>query len=224
MFLKNDRVLVVAPHPDDETIAMGGTIAKLVSLSTPVRVVFMSNGVTSRDVVRETVESRNRAARNAMGVLGVNDFNFFDFPDNQFDSVPILEIAKLLEREVSDFRPTVVFAPYRYDLNIDHQIASEATCIAVRPKLSSNVRLYLNYEILSSTGWNHTAPVFNPNVFVDIQNYWPLKLSALQAYGSEMDVSPSARSIRVIESLANFRGGFVGKEKAESFSLALSVV
>ena len=60
MFLKNDRVLVVAPHPDDETIAMGGTIAKLVSLSTPVRVVFMSNGVTSRDVVRETVESRNR--------------------------------------------------------------------------------------------------------------------------------------------------------------------
>jgi LmbE family N-acetylglucosaminyl deacetylase len=224
MFLKNDRVLVVAPHPDDETIAMGGTIAKLVSLSTPVRVVFMSNGVTSRDVVRETVESRNRAARNAMGMLGVNDFNFFDFPDNRFDSVPILEIAKLLEREVSDFRPTVVFAPYRYDLNIDHQIASEATSIAVRPKLSSNVRLYLNYEILSSTGWNHTAPVFNPNVFVDIQNYWSLKLSALQAYGSEMDVSPSARSIRVIESLANFRGGFVGKEKAESFSLALNVV
>jgi LmbE family N-acetylglucosaminyl deacetylase len=203
---------------------MGGTIAKLVSLSIPVRVVFMSNGVTSRDVIRETVESRNRAARNAMGILGVDDFYFFDFPDNRFDSVPILEVAKLLESEVSAFRPTVVFAPYRYDLNIDHQIASEATSIAVRPKLSSNIRLYLNYEILSSTGWNYAAPVFNPTVFVDIQDYWSLKLSALQAYSSEMDVSPSARSIRVIEALANFRGGFVAKEKAESFSLAFTVV
>jgi len=224
MFLKNDRVLVVAPHPDDETIGMGGTIAKLVSLSIPVRVIFMSNGVTSRDVARETVESRNRAARNAMDVLGVDDFNFFDFPDNRFDSLPILEIAKLLESEVSNFRPTVVFAPYRYDLNIDHQIASEATSIAVRPKLSNNVRLYLNYEILSSTGWNHAAPVFSPTVFVDIQNYWSLKLSALQAYGPEIDASPSARSIRVIEALANFRGGLVAKEKAEAFSLALTVV
>ena len=224
MFLKNDRVLVVAPHPDDETIGMGGTIAKLVSLSIPVRVIFMSNGVTSRDVARETVESRNRAARNAMDVLGVDDFNFFDFPDNRFDSLPILEIAKLLESEVSNFRPTVVFAPYRYDLNIDHQIASEATSIAVRPKLSNNVRLYLNYEILSSTGWNHAAPVFSPTVFVDIQNYWSLKLSALQAYGPEIDASPSARSIRVIEALANFRGGLVAKEKADAFSLALTVV
>ena len=223
MFLKNDRVLVVAPHPDDETIGMGGTIAKLVSLSIPVRVIFMSNGVTSRDVARETVESRNRAARNAMDVLGVDDFNFFDFPDNRFDSLPILEIAKLLESEVSNFRPTVVFASYRYDLNIDHQIASEATSIAVRPKLSNNVRLYLNYEILSSTGWNHAAPVFSPTVFVDIQNYWSLKLSALQAYGPEIDASPSARSIRVIEALANFRGGLVAKEKAEAFSLALTV-
>lgn len=223
MFLKNDRVLVVAPHPDDETIGMGGTIAKLVSLSIPVRVIFMSNGVTSRDVARETVELRNRAARNAMDVLGVDDFNFFDFPDNRFDSLPILEIAKLLEIEVSNFRPTVVFAPYRYDLNIDHQIASEATSIAVRPKLSNNVRLYLNYEILSSTGWNHAAPVFSPTVFVDIQNYWSLKLSALQAYGPEIDASPSARSIRVIEALANFRGGLVAKEKAEAFSLALTV-
>ena len=223
MLLKNDRVLVVAPHPDDETIGMGGTIAKLVSLSIPVRVIFMSNGVTSRDVARETVESRNRAARNAMGLLGVNDFNFFDLPDNRFDSLPILEIAKLLESEVSNFKPTVVFAPYRYDLNIDHQIASEATNIAVRPKLSNNVRLYLNYEILSSTGWNHAAPVFSPTVFVDIQNYWSLKMSALEAYGPEIDASPSARSIRVIESLANFRGGLVAKEKAEAFSLALTV-
>jgi LmbE family N-acetylglucosaminyl deacetylase len=223
MFLKSDRVLVVAPHPDDETIGMGGTIAKLISLSIPVRVIFMSNGVTSRDVVRESVESRKRAAKNAMGVLGVNDFNFFDLPDNRFDSLPILEIAKLLESEVSKFRPTVVFAPYRYDLNIDHQIASEATSIAVRPKLSSHVRLYLNYEILSSTGWNHAAPDFSPNVFVDIQNYWSLKFSALQAYGPEIDASPSARSIRVIEALANFRGGLVAKEKVEAFSLALMV-
>lgn len=223
MFLKSDRVLVVAPHPDDETIGMGGTIAKLISLSIPVRVIFMSNGVTSRDVVRESVESRKRAAKNAMGVLGVNDFNFFDLPDNRFDSLPILEIAKLLESEVSKFRPTVVFAPYRYDLNIDHQIASEATSIAVRPKLSSHVRLYLNYEILSSTAWNHAAPDFSPNVFVDIQNYWSLKFSALQAYGPEIDASPSARSIRVIEALANFRGGLVAKEKVEAFSLALMV-
>lgn len=224
MFLKNDRVLVVAPHPDDETIGMGGTIAKLVSLSVPIRVVFMSNGVTSRNVVRETIESRNIAAKNAMGVLGVSDFNFFDFPDNRFDSVPILEIAKLLESQVLDFGPTVVFAPYRYDLNIDHQIAAEATNIAVRPKLSSSVRLYLNYEILSSTGWNHAAPVFSPEVFVDIKNYWPLKLSALQAYGPEIDASPSARSTRVIEALADYRGGLVAREKAEAFSLALMVV
>ena len=223
MFLKSDRVLVVAPHPDDETIGMGGTIAKLRSLSIPVRVIFMSNGVTSRDVARESVESRKRAAKNAMDVLGVNDFNFFDLPDNRFDSLPILEIAKLLESEVSKFRPTVVFAPYRYDLNIDHQIASEATSIAVRPKLSSHVRLYLNYEILSSTGWNHAAPDFSPNVFVDIQNYWSLKFSALQAYGPEIDASPSARSMKVIEALANFRGGLVAKEKVEAFSLAFMV-
>lgn len=223
MFKNSDRALILAAHPDDECIGVGGTIAKLVKNAIPVRVVFMSDGVTSRDTARESVESRKKSAENSLAILGVEEYKFFNFPDNKFDSISLLDLAKLIEAEVMDFNPTLVFSPYRYDLNIDHQVLSEATNIAVRPKPGSRVRLILNYEVLSSTGWNFGAPTFKPQVFVDIDEYIEMKMSALRAYVAEIDSPPSARSLPVIEALAKYRGGLVGRNFAESFSLSLFV-
>ena len=94
MFNSGTSILIVAAHPDDESLGMGGTIPKLSKLGCKIRVLFLSDGVSSRDFERESLIARREASRKALSLLGVDDIHFYDFPDNQLDSTPILLLAK----------------------------------------------------------------------------------------------------------------------------------
>ena len=89
-----------------------------------------------------------------MKVLGVKDYSFEDFPDNEFDKISLLTITKKIESEIKKFNPDTIFTHHNGDLNIDHQITSKAVLTACRPKVKNNVKLILFFEILSSTEWN----------------------------------------------------------------------
>lgn len=199
---------------------MGGTIYLLVKSGFEVNVLFLSSGVGSRDIERQSEQDRKLSAKKALSTLGCEIFEFASFPDNQFDKVSLLEIAKRIELQIDKFRPEIVFTNFHSDLNIDHRLTSEATQIATRPKTGCSVKELYFYEIPSSTGWYHGGKIFSPNRFVDISLSYQAKIMALNYYQIELDDFPNARSIESINSYAKQRGAQSGLNYAEAFEIA----
>ena len=218
MTMKN-KVLVIAAHPDDETLGMGGTIHKLIKAGDEVHVMFLSTGVGSRESDREDSTARLSAARHALGLLGCERISVGNFPDNSFDSVGVLAIAKHIELRVDEIQPNVVYTNFHSDLNIDHRLTAEASLVAARPKPKSPINELYFYEVLSSTGWQFGAKQFLPTYFVNVSDSMSQKIAALHAYATEMDESPAARSNDSLIALAKSRGNFIGYEYAEAFEV-----
>jgi LmbE family N-acetylglucosaminyl deacetylase len=219
----NKAALVIAAHPDDEVLGCGGTIAKLSDGGMSVHVVFMADGVYSRDVESTSQELtvRRQAALKACEILGVSSVSFGDFPDNRMDTVPMLEITKTVEGYLREYRPTTIFTHHISDINIDHRRTLEAVIIACRPQIGNSVKSILSFEVPSSTEWQlpGNAPAFAPNWFVDISATLDRKMAALHAYEFEMRDWPHPRSLRGVEYLAKWRGATVGVDAAEAFVL-----
>jgi LmbE family N-acetylglucosaminyl deacetylase len=212
-------ILVVAAHPDDEVLGMGGSIRKFTSRGQRVAVLFLSDGVTSRNIHREDVRSRKRSALSALQKIGCEEVYFADFPDNQLDTISMLLISKEIEKIVAVVQPQSVFTHFPFDLNIDHQVVSEAVSIATRPKKSSKVSELLFFEVLSSTGWKFGSRAFTPTLYIDIEDEYKGKFLALLEYESELDPYPNARSLEAVEALATLRGATVGSLKCEAFEV-----
>ena len=219
MIESHGTILVIAAHPDDETLGMGGTMHKAKQAGKKVVVLFLSSGVGARDLEREGSHERLEAAKRALNILGCNQIITGDFPDNSFDTVGILNIAKFIQSKVDEIRPEIIFTNFYSDLNIDHRITAEATLVAARPKPKSPVNALYFYEVLSSTGWKFGSKQFKPSFFVDISESITQKEAALIEYKTEMDESPSARSYDSVKALARFRGNFIGFDFAEAFEI-----
>ena len=219
--MKADRntILVIAAHPDDETLGCGGSIYKAIQSGDTVDVLLLSSGVGSRAINRESESARLASAERALNQLGCRKIIFGGFPDNSFDSVGLLNVSTYIESKIAELRPNIVFTNFHNDLNIDHRIAAEASLVAARPKPKSSVNELYFYEVLSSTGWQFGAQQFSPNYFVDITDSIENKLEALSEYATEMDEAPNARSYEAVRALAKFRGNFIGFEYAEAFEV-----
>lgn len=216
-----EKILVVAAHSDDEVLGCGGSIARHASEGDEVAVLFMTDGVGSRqEAGAQEAHSREQASRRALEILGCRKFQRFDFPDNALDSVPLLSIARVIENFCQDWgQPSVVYTHHPGDLNIDHRIthAASMVCFRPQPQAKGNPRLILSFEVASSTGWFGSLSTFQPNCYRDITPFLDVKTEALQAYEQELRPWPHARSIRALQALAHTRGSTVGVEAAEAF-------
>lgn len=219
--LTQKNVLVIAAHADDEALGCGGTIAKHVAQGDLVNLIFMTNGVGSRDNNSGSDTAlRASALSQAMAVLAVNEYKCFDFPDNQMDSIPLLTIVKAIEEVINKFQPSIVYTHFSHDLNIDHQITHQAVMTACRPISSSSVKEIYSFEVLSSSEWNSSSQTnFQGQCIVDISQYWHKKAQALQCYQEELRDFPHSRSLKCIEALATLRGATHGFAKAEAFQV-----
>jgi len=230
--MPNQTVLVLAAHPDDEVLGVGGTIARHAAAKDRVHVVIAAEGATSRDAARNAKARRREigdlqsAARKAARILGARSVRFLGFPDNRCDGLERLEIVKSIEAVVAELQPTTVYVHHAGDVNIDHRLLHEAALTACRPQPKHCVKRLLSFETVSSSEWAPpgSLPAFQPTVFVDISAYWAMKRAALEAYASEMRPWPHARSIAAVEHLGRWRGATVGVEMAEAFMLLRDVV
>ncbi len=215
----NKIVLIVAAHTDDEALGCGGTVARHVADGDTVCAVFMADGVSSGpDATSANMERRMAAASQAHEILGLQQVQYMDLPDNRMDSLLLLDVVKALEAVIESISPQVIYTHHHGDLNIDHRITHQAVMTVCRPLPGSPVREIYGFEVLSSTEW--AAPqqeAFAPSVFVDISDFLAIKLSALRAYQSEMRSTPHSRSIEHVEHLARHRGYSVGVAAAEAF-------
>jgi LmbE family N-acetylglucosaminyl deacetylase len=216
----NNIILVIAAHSDDEVLGCGGTIAKHIANGDSVTVMFMTDGVSSRGLNDDNANFRVNASIQAMDILGVKDIRQFNFPDNKMDSIPLYEVVKDIEEVINNIQPNIIYTHYSDDLNVDHRITHQAVMTACRPQVWCSVKQIFCFEILSSTEWNsYSKSKFNPNKFINIDQFWLLKKSALEAYSKEMRPHPHSRSMEAVEALAVLRGSTVGLKKAESFQI-----
>lgn len=223
-------VLVVAAHPDDEMLGCGATMARHVRDGDTVHILILGEGGTSRRADRaepgaaEEVARLRAAAEAAAKEVGATDVTVEELPDNRFDSVDLLEVAKLVERSVHRFSPEIVYTHHAWDLNEDHRVTNHAVRIACRPLEGSSVRSLYTFETLSGTEWGDTHALgFTPQHFVDVTGLLDMKLRALAHYTTEMRPFPHPRSAEAVTALAQLRGSSVGLQAAEAFGVVYQI-
>ena len=214
------RILVVAPHPDDETLGAGGTIAKYADQGDQVTVLMVSGHLPPL-YPREAYEATVREAQLAFEILGVSESRFLEIPATMIGNGPVSAFNRRIAEVIEDVMPQVVLCPFP-DRHIDHRQIFEAVMVATRPVgAGRSIEVLAAYETLSETHWNapHIEPMFVPTWVVDISGQVDRKLSALRCYASQIPPFPGARSVDAAEALAKFRGTQAGFAFGEAFSV-----
>ena len=226
---RNKKIMIVVAHPDDELLGLGATINKLVNnFKSIIKVVILGEGITSRSTIRDVkqFESELLIHKNniqiAKNILGYQLLEVYDFPDNRFDSVPLIDLIKVIEKEKNKFNPEIIFTHHGGDLNIDHQRTFEAVMTACRPMESECMKKIITFETPSGTEWraNSDPRHFLPNFFIEVElNQVKAKIEAMESYEFEARKFPHPRSPEALEILAKRWGIVVGKQFAEAFQI-----
>jgi LmbE family N-acetylglucosaminyl deacetylase len=224
------NVLVLAAHPDDEVLGCGGTIARLAKEGHAVYIGILGEGITSRWRRREdanltALEALHDQAKCVARYLGAAELFLHSLPDNRFDTVPLLEVVKIVEELIARVSPVAVYTQHGGDLNIDHMTLFRATLTATRLTDDCQVREVYAYEVGSSTEWafQKFQPVFRPNVFVNIATTLDAKIAAMELYDSEARQFPHPRAPQSLRAAAQRWGSVAGLEAAEAFELVRAV-
>jgi len=233
------KTLIVVAHPDDEVLGMGGTIKKLSKQGHDMKIIYLSTGILARreldgkssnkifnkkflSNVKKNISKLQLDARKSSKILGIDEVEFMDFPDNEMDTISNLQITKTIENTISDFKPTNVYTTPQYDVNVDHTSLFHATLTATRPRKNYYVKKVFSFEVLSSSEWYFPVS-FTPNTFVDISKELASKIKAIKAYKNELREFPHPRSVIAIEANARKWGSVSGFSFAEAFSLVRSL-
>jgi len=223
MISKFKRVLIIAPHPDDETLGLGGTIKRMIKSNINVSVLIVSGHMpplyTANEYKKTITESKK-----VFKFFGIKKFKFLDIPATKVNEVPISELNYKINNFVKKNNPDAIFIPFP-DRHIDHRVVFDSSIVASRPVGKSFPRYVFLYETLSETHWNvpDVEPNFNPNFFINIDNEIKSKLKALSFYKSQIK-NKSSRSLDAVEALARFRGSQNGCKFAEAFKVVRIII
>jgi len=225
------RVLVIAAHPDDEVLGCGATMGRLVQEGNDVRIAILAEGLTSRSHAREDTDAHELMelrvqAKQAADLLGIKDVTFYDLPDNRLDTVPLLDVVKIVEQLIARIQPARIYTHHAGDLNMDHVVVSRAVMIATRPVADCKVKKVYQFEVPSSTEWafQQFEPSFRPNVFMDIAETLDAKVTAMSCYETEARIFPHPRSPEALRAIATRWGTVAGFQAAEVFQLVRALV
>jgi LmbE family N-acetylglucosaminyl deacetylase len=228
-FLKNKKILVIVAHPDDELLGCGATMHKLINeQNCSIRSVILGEGITSRSDRRDVEKWKTELGKHrsninfAAGKIGYESVRIYDFPDNRFDTVALLDIVKVIEKEKEAFPPEIIFTHHGGDLNIDHQRTFEAVMTACRPMADEIVKGIFTFETPSCTEWRASSDPkhFIPNLFIEIsEENLNAKINGMESYEYEKRSYPHPRSPEALRILAQRYGVMMGGNLYEAFQL-----
>lgn len=218
------KILVIAPHADDEILGAGGTIARYAEEGNQVFVCVVTVGQVPM-FSQSVITAIRKEALAAHRLLGVHESIFLELPAVLLSEIPKHEINARLCETVNRIKPDIVYIPHFGDMHYDHTLVAQAAMVAVRPINGCSVKEVYSYETLSESEWNapHAVNAFLPNTYVNISKQLEIKKKAMACYQSQLKNFPHPRSIKALEALANLRGSTVGTDAAEAFCLLRNI-
>jgi len=215
----NKKVLVLAAHPDDETLGLGGTISKLSDEGCYIKLMTFTDGLSARG---PTTKNRNDKLDAVCGILGIDDYCFANYPDNRMDIISLLDKCKFIEKNI-DFDPDIIFTHHPGCLNIDHELVYRATITVFRPQTFKKMDI-MSYYVPSSTDYNPMNN-FRSDVYHCLEKqHVEKKMEALKIYHNEMREYPHSRSYENALNRMKVDGSTIGCEHAEAFQLIRRVL
>lgn len=217
------KILIIAPHPDDEVLGCGGTIKKYANNGDEVSLCIATKAYTP-DWTEEFLSKRDVEIKEANNILGIKKTYFLDFLAAKLDTIPSKEINAAIENVIKEVQPQIIYIPHKGDLHSDHKIVFCSSLVASRSAHNNFIKKILSYEVLSETDWAEPEAIFAPNVYIDVSSTIDDKLKAMQAYKSEIKKYPHSRSLEIIKILSQKRGAEVNLEFAEAFVLIKEII
>ena len=213
------KVLVIAPHRDDEIIGVGGTILKRKKNGDHVTVCIVA--AREGEVLNPFIAKLHSEMQAAHQFCGVDSYVGFPYHSSELESVPRKEFNESFLNLIRNVQPEEVYIPFWGDMQKDHQMTVDGAMVALRAKNSYAPKRIYAYETLSETGINVPSVnnTFVPTVYEDISDFLEKKLEAMNYYQSQLHPFPDLRSIETVEALAKFRGAMVNVKAAEAFML-----
>ena len=214
------RTIVIAPHPDDETLGVGGTLLRRKSEGASIAWVIVTTMSAESGWSIEQINKRTDEIRRITQLYDFDEVYRLNFTTAQLDMIPMSDLVSAMSDVFKTFQPEEVFMPHPADVHTDHRFVFDAVSACVKWFRFPSVKRVLAYETLSETDFSlGTDQAFRPNVFVDIENFLSEKLRAIDIYASEVSEFPFPRSHEAIQSLAKLRGAASGFKSAEAFEL-----
>jgi LmbE family N-acetylglucosaminyl deacetylase len=214
------RVLVIAPHPDDETLGCGGTLLKHRAEGDQVCWLIVTRGHTP-EWSTEVLLAKEAEIETVGAKYGFERTFRLNLPTTRIDTLPLRDVMSGIRGVIEEAAPDSVYCNHAWDVHSDHRVVFEATMSVLKPFYSKThgVKRLLSYETLSST--DAMSPdvthSFVPTVYSEITAYLDHKLEIMSLYSSEVQKYPLPRAAESIRALARFRGASIGVEYAEGF-------
>ena len=219
------KILVFAPHPDDEILGCGGTMARYIEQGAEVTVCIVTSPKppvydNSKAVENGWPHMIYPQAKAAHELMGIKETVYLQFPCVLLENEPRHIVNGKINELIQRVEPDIVFIPHFGDMQKDHAIVAEAVMVAVRPKYKHVPRYVYSYSACRrEVERTRTPQVCSFNTFVDITDYLQKKLDAMACFTSQLGEFPDPRSLEAVEALAKLRGSTSGFKAAEAFAL-----
>lgn len=213
------NVLVIAPHPDDETLGCGGTLLKHKQQKTECHWLIVTSAYERQGYTSDWISARGEEINRISEIYGFSSVTKLECPTAELDTLPKKDLVSKISSVVMSLKPELIYLPFWGDIHSDHGIVFDAAAACTKSFRFPFVRAVRVYETLSETEFalKNTAGTFVPNYFVDISDFLEEKLEIMSNYASEVMAHNGPRSLNSIRALATYRGGSIGSAAAEAF-------
>lgn len=220
------NILVVAPHPDDETLGCGGTLLKYRNQGAKLFWLIGTEMDKESGYPDHVIESRRKEVEFVSNKYDFESVEHLNIPPAKIDSFPYNILIDRISEIINKIKPDIMILPFYGDVHSDHRVLFNAVFSCTKIFRYPFIKKIFMMEIISETDFAPAllSTTFIPNIYVDISEYIDEKIEIMQIYKSEISLSPFPRSINNIKALATFRGCQSGSLYAESFMLLKEVM
>ncbi|MDH5717000.1 MAG: PIG-L family deacetylase [Spirochaetia bacterium] len=221
-----NKILVIAVHPDDETLGAGGTLLKHKAQGDSIHWVIATDIKISDGFSIEEVDKREKEIGNVKDLYQFDTCHRLGLSTIKTDEYSSNHIIAMISRVILALKPNIIFLPFKSDAHSDHRIIFNAAYSCTKSFRYPFIKKIYMMETLSETEFAPSTKEdsFVPNVFVNISEFLEKKIEIMKVYKTELGVHPFPRSEKNIKALAIYRGATCGCEYAESFMLLKEII
>ena len=218
------KIMVISPHPDDETLGCGATLLKYKSKGNKIFWLNVTSTGPNSGYSKNFIKKREQEIKKVCNMYKFNGYHNLNFPTKFLDQIPVSNLIDSFHRYIYKIKPEKIFIPSRSDIHSDHKVVFSVCHNFTKSFRYPFIKSVLTYETLSETNFNFSnGETFFPNFFEDVTNFFNKKLKIMKIYKSELKTHPFPRSIDSIKSLGILRGSQSGFKYAEAFQLIKAV-